>query len=468
MFGFFIAFVYSLFLIFAGMNWQDAIITPAKFLFYWNLIFSSLFVMFILTLFGGALALFLKLPLLASLLTPFADRIKTFGFRLFFSRTTLLWFFALSGILSGSYIIAYQPFVAKPYAPEIGLGVLAVGLFARRTHRKTLTHGSGFFGFSQNNDPKDFSQEEKDVTPRDRSLYLQEDVLKMFWYEQSIHPPDSPEDAHDAIAVRNVEWCQGLILGWKLTNVIFPSRHWEDRNYLCPTLVITGSQNALPNPLHSLVSFAFYDGEGRMLCAQTGENETEKGDVISLPFLWARYPFTASWIHSFQVNIVLSPLRPAVLGNLPLLLGDDSPSKPVSRTNGPKRNSLEGRNWYHLKEEFSSNNDISEVESLDKHSFGEICPVRISLVFSQSGEAKTVKMEIHPLRKPKEPVYFLAFFAFYDREGKLRGSGNREGRISEEGIVESTEVSFGILPSLLDGDLTGLEISYFESGEPNL
>ncbi|TGN14405.1 hypothetical protein [Leptospira ilyithenensis] len=463
MFGFFLSFLYylSLVLVF-GLSWDLALSGPAKFLFFWNLFFSFLFICFIFALFMGILTILIRLPFLGTIVSPFSELVGRFGFRILFSRASLFWVLSLAGILSGSYILAYTENINPPISNQTGLFILLGGVFFRRLHRKNLKMNSKFFVRKETQTDSDRNERE---VASDQSPILK-DSPKMYWFKQEIHPPHKEEISIDAIAVRNIDWTEGLILGWRLTPVNFPSVG-PDIIMSCPGVVVTGNKNDSTRTLHSLVSFAFYDKEGRLLCGHTQEGETGPGDCIALSCLWARYPFDVGLISSLQVNLIFGYERAGRLKQIQSLGGDENDKVPLETFSELKISFLDGVIWTYLRKSTTVSVDSTSISGLEKYRFGKICPVALELKFSTFANNTIIRWSMYLEKNPNAPVYYLAFYALYDRDGKLRHSGNMDGVIEKDGSF-AMEPWFDIPANLLQGEISYYEVSYYESEKPVL
>lgn len=410
----------------------------------------------------GLLTILIRFPFLGTLVSPFSELVGKFGFRILFSRTSLFWVLGLACVLSGSYILAYTENINPLLSNQTGLFILLSGVFFRRLHRKNLKMNSKFF--VRKKTKIDSDRNEKEVRSDQNSI--SKDSSRMYWFEQEIHPPHKEEISIDAIAVRNIDWVEGLILGWRLVPVSFPSAG-SDISLSCPGVVVTGNKNDSAKILHSLVSFAFYDKEGRLLCGHTQEDETGPGDCIGLSYLWARYPFDIGLISSLQVNLVFGYERAGKLKQIQSLGGDLKGKKSFEIFSEPKISFLDGVIWTHLRKSTQVFTDSVSISGLEKHRFGKICPVSLELKFSSFANNTIIRWSMHLEKNPSAPVYYLAFYALYDGDGKLRHSGNMDGVIEKDGNF-AMEPWFDIPSNLLSGEISYFEVSYYESEKPVL
>ncbi|WP_411821988.1 hypothetical protein [Leptospira sp. 'Mane'] len=472
MFGFFLSFIYYLLLILGfGFSWEPALSGPAKFLFFWNLLFSFLFLCLVTALFMGLLTIFIRLPFFGAMISPFIELAGKFGFRVLFSWTSLFWILGFAGILSGSYILGFAGDTnSRMINPnQIGLFVLLGGVFFQKLHRKNLKINSKSL-LDKKIKAKQGKGEEHRGSEND--LFANhnpavKDHSKMYWFEQEIHPPHKEEVSIDAIAVRNINWIENLILGWRLVPVSFPEENGQDVIMNCPGIIITGNKNDSPQTLHSLVSFAFYDKEGRLLCSHTQEDETGPGDCIALSHLWARYPFDVGLISSLQANIVFAYERIGKLKNISVLGGDIKTKKTLETLTAPKIGFLDGLIWSYLRKATQVSLDSASVAGLEQYRFGKICPVALELKFSRFSDNTIVRWSMRLEKNPVAPVYYLAFYALYDQDGKLRHSGSMNGTIEKDGSF-AMEPWFDFSSGLLAGQISYYEISYYESEKPVL
>ncbi|MCU0824465.1 MAG: hypothetical protein MUF77_07460 [Leptospira sp.] len=135
---------------------------PAHFLFWWNLIFSSVWIFLFAFLLFGVVGIFLKIPILGIVLQGFQNRIKEAGWFLFLTRHILVWLLSQGSILIGSYILAYVDLtpIALPY---FALGFVILGVYATKVLNQT---NRSSFQFTVLRGENREERTEKDITPR--------------------------------------------------------------------------------------------------------------------------------------------------------------------------------------------------------------------------------------------------------------------------------------------------------------
>lgn len=142
--------------------WPERLVGPANFLFWWNVIFSSIWLFLFSIVLFGVVGVFLKIPILGIILQGFHNRIKESGWVSFFLRHISVWSISQGSILAGSYILANFD-LTNNFLPYICLGMILFGVYSGRILQKTTgTKTSFYFGSVRNTSLPN----EKDVTPR--------------------------------------------------------------------------------------------------------------------------------------------------------------------------------------------------------------------------------------------------------------------------------------------------------------
>ncbi len=163
MFGFFI-FLSQIFFnsIQKGFLWPERLVGPAHFLFWWNLIFSSVWIFLFGFLLFGVVGIFLKIPLLGIVLQGFQNKIKESGWFIFLTRHILVWLLSQGSILIGSYILAYID-LTPVLLPYFALGFVILGVYATKVLNQTNRSSFQFTVLRRENQEE---RVEKDITPR--------------------------------------------------------------------------------------------------------------------------------------------------------------------------------------------------------------------------------------------------------------------------------------------------------------
>ncbi|MCZ8342210.1 MAG: hypothetical protein O9301_04195 [Leptospira sp.] len=135
---------------------------PAHFLFWWNLIFSSVWIFLFGFLLFGVVGIFLKIPLLGIVLQGFQNKIKESGWFIFLTRHILVWLLSQGSILIGSYILAYID-LTPVLLPYFALGFVILGVYATKVLNQTNRSSFQFTVLRRENQEE---RVEKDITPR--------------------------------------------------------------------------------------------------------------------------------------------------------------------------------------------------------------------------------------------------------------------------------------------------------------
>lgn len=171
-FGFYFALVWFLIsLLIYGITWPEVLVPPFHFLFWWNLIFTSLLLFLIFVVVIGFLGVLLRIPILGLILQGIRNQVAEVGWLSFFKNRTLIWFTSQSLILIGTYQFTYGENLGNQ---TLFLCVTAVllGYWIKQRFHKPMLQFSGNnrvfvyqTGVRNSGPTKDEFPSEKDVTP---------------------------------------------------------------------------------------------------------------------------------------------------------------------------------------------------------------------------------------------------------------------------------------------------------------
>lgn len=173
MFGFYLSFFWILILFFSSeFSWPSSLISPLQFLFWWNLVFSSFWLLLIFIVVFGFLGFLLRIPIVGILLQGIRNQVTEIGWYKFLINRTTVWLVSQSLILSGSFVFGYGNH-SESWIYTISLLATILGYFIKQNFYKPMASFSGsrkIFvyrgGFEK---PDSQNQEnfpaEKDVTP---------------------------------------------------------------------------------------------------------------------------------------------------------------------------------------------------------------------------------------------------------------------------------------------------------------
>ncbi len=163
MFSLIVAFV--IYLIQVGYShypWNAALVSAAKFVFYWNLIFGSITIFFFLLMLVGLTTILFKVPFIGVGIYRFHEKIRQLGMVTFLFRTSFLWVLSRSFILIGSYFLAFEMSDRTDLLVASLALVVAGYLIKKQTAKDSGTRIHHHFSV-QNFDPR--TPKEKDITP---------------------------------------------------------------------------------------------------------------------------------------------------------------------------------------------------------------------------------------------------------------------------------------------------------------
>ncbi|TGM60467.1 hypothetical protein EHQ95_03695 [Leptospira vanthielii] len=173
MFGFYLTFFWVLIRFFSSeFSWPSDLVPPLQFLFWWNLVFSSIWLFLILIVVFGLLGFLLRIPVLGILLQGIRNQVTQIGWYKFLLNRTTVWLASQSLILIGSFIFGYDGH-SESWVYTVSLIATILGYFIKQNFYKPMASFSGSRsvfvyrsgterGYSSN--PEQFPKE-KDVTP---------------------------------------------------------------------------------------------------------------------------------------------------------------------------------------------------------------------------------------------------------------------------------------------------------------
>ncbi|MBM9546618.1 hypothetical protein JWG40_06285 [Leptospira sp. 201903074] len=173
MFGFYLTFFWVLILFFsAAFSWPSGLIAPLQFLFWWNLFFSSFWLLLIFIVVFGLLGFLLRIPVVGILLQGIRNQVTEIGWYKFLLNRTTVWLLSQSLILSGSFVFGYGGH-SENWIYSASLGVTILGYFIKQNFYKPMASLSGSRVFvyrgrgerGSETNPDQFPKE-KDVTPQ--------------------------------------------------------------------------------------------------------------------------------------------------------------------------------------------------------------------------------------------------------------------------------------------------------------
>ncbi|PJZ44431.1 hypothetical protein [Leptospira brenneri] len=173
MFGFYLSFFWALFsLLSPEFAWPSGLVPPLRFLFWWNVIFSTFWLVLILIVVFGLLGFLLRIPILGIVLQGIRNQVTEIGWVKFLLNRTTVWLLSQTFILSGTYFFAYQ-IGYESWTYTAALMTTILGYFIKQKFYKPMASFSGsrnvfiYTGRSGGGFPgnKDQFPEEKDVTP---------------------------------------------------------------------------------------------------------------------------------------------------------------------------------------------------------------------------------------------------------------------------------------------------------------
>ncbi|XDD45696.1 hypothetical protein AB3N60_13390 [Leptospira sp. WS39.C2] len=142
-----------------------------EFLFWWNLIFTSLWLSLIIVVIIGFLGILLRIPIIGIFVQGIRNQVSEVGWISFLKNRTMVWFVSQSFILCGSYFFVYS---TNPSQNTLYLSLSAVllGYFLKQKFHKPMARFTGndriFIYRGGRNDINPTKEEfptEKDVTP---------------------------------------------------------------------------------------------------------------------------------------------------------------------------------------------------------------------------------------------------------------------------------------------------------------
>lgn len=174
MFGFYLTFFWILIRFFSSeFSWPSGLIPPLQFLFWWNLVFSSFWLILIFIVVFGLLGFLLRIPVVGILLQGIRNQVTEIGWYKFLLSRTTVWLLSQSLILFGSFVFGYGNH-SENWIYTASLLATVSGYFIKQNFYKPMASLSGSRGVfvyrsskesgSTPNNHSHFPQE-KDVTP---------------------------------------------------------------------------------------------------------------------------------------------------------------------------------------------------------------------------------------------------------------------------------------------------------------
>ncbi|PKA26428.1 hypothetical protein EHQ96_12470 [Leptospira levettii] len=170
-FGFYIALFWFLIrFLFYGISFPEVFIPPITFLFWWNLVFTSLWLLLILIVVIGFLGVLLRIPILGILVQGIRNQVAEIGWISFLKNRTFIWLLSQTFVLVGSFYFLHS----KDNDQTIlffCLSLILLGYYLKQKFHKPLAQFSGnnrIFIYQNGMDSpnsRDNFPYEKDVTP---------------------------------------------------------------------------------------------------------------------------------------------------------------------------------------------------------------------------------------------------------------------------------------------------------------
>lgn len=174
MFGFYLTFFWILIRFFSSeFSWPTSLVSPLQFLFWWNLLFSSIWLVLVFIVVFGFLGLLLRIPVVGILLQGIRNQVTEIGWYKFLLNRTTVWFISQSLVLSGSYIFGYGGHT-ETWVYKASLSAVILGYFIKQNFYKPMANFSGSRGIfiyrrgGMENGQTSLGEphpKEKDVTP---------------------------------------------------------------------------------------------------------------------------------------------------------------------------------------------------------------------------------------------------------------------------------------------------------------
>lgn len=173
MFGFYFAFIWFLTrLLVYGISWPEVLAPPLQFLFWWNLVFTSLWLFLILVVVIGFLGVLLRIPVLGIFLQGIRNQVAEVGWLSFFKNRTLVWLMSQTLILCGSYFFTYHQ-NRENQILFVSVTAVLLGYWIKQRFHKPMVQFTGnnkIFVYHSGMRSSGFGREEipteKDVTPQ--------------------------------------------------------------------------------------------------------------------------------------------------------------------------------------------------------------------------------------------------------------------------------------------------------------
>ncbi|MGV3665086.1 MAG: hypothetical protein ACO1NV_03060 [Leptospira bouyouniensis] len=171
-FGFYFALFWFLSrFVFYGISFPEVLLPPITFLFWWNLVFTSLWISLIFVVIIGFLGVLLRIPVIGIFVQGIRNQVAEVGWVSFLKNRTMIWLLSQTSILLGSYQFVYGK-VIKVETLYLWLSLILFGYFFKQKFHKPMAQftGNQRILFYQNgvrnskSDSIDFPRE-KDVTP---------------------------------------------------------------------------------------------------------------------------------------------------------------------------------------------------------------------------------------------------------------------------------------------------------------
>ncbi|XDD42072.1 hypothetical protein AB3N58_12285 [Leptospira sp. WS60.C2] len=172
-FGFYFALFWFLLRFLAyGIPFPEVLLPPITFLFWWNLVFTSLWLTLILVVIIGILGVLLRVPVIGIFIQGIRNQVAEVGWVSFLKNRTLIWFLSQTLILIGSYLFVYGSQRSNE-AFYLFLATILTGYWIKQKFHKPMVQFSGnprIFVYQRGQTKNTQSTEEfpieKDVTPR--------------------------------------------------------------------------------------------------------------------------------------------------------------------------------------------------------------------------------------------------------------------------------------------------------------
>ncbi|TGM33782.1 hypothetical protein EHQ89_10530 [Leptospira biflexa] len=171
-FGFYFALFWFLIrFLFYGISFPEVFMPPTTFLFWWNVVFTSLWILLIFVVIIGFLGALLRIPVIGLIVQGIRNQVAEVGWVSFLKNRTIIWFLSQTLILLGSYQFVYTK-SSNHQSHSLWLFAILIGYFIKQKFHKPMAQFTGnqrIFIYQTGNlhtkSQLDGRPDEKDVTP---------------------------------------------------------------------------------------------------------------------------------------------------------------------------------------------------------------------------------------------------------------------------------------------------------------